>query len=189
MSDPGNSTAIIGGVKVKQSEIRGVLTRLQWVWEGELVDIAAGDRAYVAAEMAAFLVFWLSELSCPILNRPTANSLSGPGWSRERWNFAASKAGMLVSPIRRFASLASAPGQDVEVQKTPVLATIAGGKCIDEIDPALAEQARRLADIAGVNLLGVQFSSAEADAGFVGVNLFPDIDDARVADAALNYFA
>ena len=69
---------------------------------------------------------------------------------------------MLVSPIRRFASLASAPGQDVEVQKTPVLATIAGGKCIGEIDPALAEQARRLADIAGVNLLGVQFSSAEA---------------------------
>jgi hypothetical protein len=188
VSDPVHSTAIIGGLKVKQSEIRGVFTRMQWVWEGELVDIAATDRAYVAAEMAAFLVFWLSELKCPILNRPTANSLSGPGWSRERWNFAASKAGMVVSPIRRFASLASASGQDVEVYNKPVLATIVGGQCIDDVHPALAEQARRLADIAGVNLLGVQFSGAEADAGFVGVNLFPDIDDRRVADAALNYF-
>ena len=95
---------------------------------------------------------------------------------------------MLVSPIRRFASLASASDQDVEVRNQPVLATIAGGQCIDEVHPELAEQARRLADIAGVNLLGVQFSSAEADAGFVGVNLFPDVDDGRVADAALSYF-
>jgi hypothetical protein len=189
VTDPAHSTAVIGGLQVKQSEIRGVFTRLQWVWEGELVDIAAGDRAYVAAEMAAFLVFWLSGLTCPMLNRPTANSLSGPGWGRERWNFAASKAGMLVSPIRRFASLASASSRDVEVQNKPVLATVVGGQCIGEVHPALAEQTRRLADIAGLDFLGVQFSSAEADASFVGVNLFPDIEDGRVADAALNYFA
>ena len=189
VSDPAHSTAVIGGSQIKQSEIRGVFMRLQWVWEGELLDIAAGDRAYVAAEMAAFLVFWLSGLSCPMLNRPTANSLSGPGWGRERWNFAASKAGMRVSPIRRFASLASASGQAVEVQNKPVLATVAGGQCVGEVHSALAEQTRRLADIAGVDFLGVQFSSAEADASFVGVNLFPDIQDGRIADMALNYFA
>jgi hypothetical protein len=188
-SDPTHSTAVIGGLQVKQSEIRGVFTRLHWVWEGELVDIVAEDRAYVAAEMAAFLVFWLSGLTCRMLNRPTANSLSGPGWGPGRWNCAASKAGMLVSPIRRLASLRSPPDSDPGVQNTPVWATVAGEQCVGEVHPALAKQARRLADLACVDLLGVQFSGAEADARFVGVSLFPDIEEARIADAALDYFA
>jgi hypothetical protein len=188
VNDPTHSTAVISGSKVKQSDIRGVFTRMHWVWEGELVDIAAADRAYVAAEMAAFLVYWLSGLACPMLNRPTANSLSGPGWGREQWNFAASKAGMRVRPIRRFASLASS-SPEPEGQGTPVLAIVAGGASIGEVHPELAQQARRLADIGRVDFLGVRFSSANADASFVGVDLFPDMEDERVADAARNYFA
>jgi hypothetical protein len=77
----------------------------------------------------------------------------------------------------------------METPNKPVTVTVAGGQCVGEVHPALAQQARRLADIAGVDFLGVQFSSARADASFVGVNLFPDIEDERVADAALNYFA
>ena len=49
-------------------------------------------------------------------------------------------------------------------------------------------QARRLADIAKMDFLTVHFNSAEADATFVGVNIFPDIDNGSVADAALSYF-
>jgi hypothetical protein len=190
-SEPLNSTAIVGGLEVKQSEIRGVFTRLQWVWEGELIDIVAEDRAYVAAEMSAFLVFWLSGLTCPMLNRPTANSLIGPGWGRERWNFEASKAGMRVDPIRRRASLASTSGKEVEIQggHKGVSATVVGDRCLGEVDKTLHEQARHLADLAKMNFLAIQFSSAKADASFVGVNVFPDIDNVNVADAALTYFA
>jgi hypothetical protein len=190
VSDPLGSTAIIGGVEVKRSEIGGIFTRLQWVWEGELVDIVADDRAYVAAEMSAFLLFWLSGLTCPILNRPTANSLNGPGWGRERWNFEASKAGMRVNPIRRRASLASTSTGDAEVHDghQQVSVTVVGDKCLGDADNTLLGQARRLANIAKMDLLAVQFSSAEANAVFVGVNIFPDIDNDSVADAAFNYF-
>lgn len=188
--DPLDSTAVISGLEVKQSEIRGVFTRLQWVWEGELVNIVAEDRAYVAAEMSAFLVFWLSGLTCPMLNRPTANSLSGPGWGQEQWNFAASKAGMRVNPIRRRASIVPTSVGDVEVHdcREQVSVTVVGVRSLGDVDKTLGEQARRLADIAKVDFLAVKFSSAKADAAFVGVNIFPDIDNDSVADAVFSYF-
>ena len=190
VGDPFASTAAIGGIEVKQSEIEGIFTRLQWVWEGELEHIVADDRAYIAAEMSAFLVFWLSSFRCPILNRPTASSLNGPGWGIERWNFAASKAGMRINPIRRRASLGFPITKDPELNdgRKEVSITVVGDQCLGDADRTLLGQARRLADIAKMDFLTVHFNSAEADATFVGVNIFPDIDNGSVADAALSYF-
>jgi hypothetical protein len=190
LNDQYNSTAIIEGLTTKQSDIAGVLTRLRWVWGGELVNIVPEDRAYVAAEMSAFLVFWLSGLICPILNRPTANSLNGPGWDRERWNFEASKVGMRTTPIRRRASLASPSTWDVEVhdRQRQVSVTVVGNNCVGDAHVTLLEQARRLASAAKVDFLSVQFSSAEASATFTGADIFPDINNASIADAAFNYF-
>jgi hypothetical protein len=54
--------------------------------------IAADDRSYAMAEVNAFLVAWLSSLTCPVLNRPTATSLCGPGWSQTHWRIAAARA-------------------------------------------------------------------------------------------------
>jgi hypothetical protein len=205
VSDPLGGTAIIDGLDVKQTEIRGVLTRMQWVAEQELTHIVAHDRAYISTEMSAFLVFWLSGLTCPFLNRPTANSLSGPGWGREAWNSAAFKAGMRINPIRRRASLmpeslmpeslgpesrALASSGDLEVrdQSQAIVLTVVGDACLGDADNTLKQQARRLAEIAHMDFLNVRFSSVDADAGFVGVDLLPDIDDGIVADAALGYF-
>ena len=77
-SDPDKSTIVVGGREVKQSEIRGVFTRLPWVSEVELQHIVSADRAYAAAEMSAFLLCWLSGLTCPVINRPTVGCLNGP---------------------------------------------------------------------------------------------------------------
>lgn len=190
VSDPQNSTAIVGRRQVRQSEIQGVFTRLQWIWEGELVDIVSDDRAYVAAEMSAFLLCWLSGLKCPLLNRPSANCLAGPGWSREQWNLAASKAGMLVPPINRRASLASFSSRSVTADEAPpVSVTVVGDRCLGDVDKTLSVQASRLADIAKMDFLTVQFSSSEADASFADVSTIPDIDSDIIADAVLSYFA
>lgn len=181
--DPDQSTAILGGREVKQPEIRGVVTRLSWIWEGELGDIIAGDRAYVAAEMSAFLLCWLSGLTCPVLNRPTAACLNGPAWGREQWTAAARKAGMRTEPFRRRASLALAAGECQE--PATVTVTVVGERCLGDADEQLILQARRLAAVAGTDLLGVQFSGSDADARFVGVTTCPDIKDCCVDDAVL----
>jgi hypothetical protein len=65
---------------------------------------------------------------------------------------------------------------------------VVGDQCLGDADKTLLEHARRLANIAKMDFLAVQFSSAEANAAFVGVNIFPDIDNNGVADAALSYF-
>jgi hypothetical protein len=184
-SDPLGSTAILDGREVKQSEIRGVVTRLQWVWEGELVDIVSDDRAYVASEMSAFLLSWLSGLTCPVLNRPTASCLTGPAWGLQQWTTAAFKAGMRIQPVRRRASLA-APSEEPQ-ESGPVTIIVAGERCLGEADKTLSIQARRLADVVNVDLLSVQFSGPEADACFVRATACPDIDTSGFDDAVLSH--
>ena len=70
--------AVLGGRLTRAGEIEGVLTRLPRVDQSELGHIVPGDRGYVAEEMTAFLAAWLSDLRCPVLNRPTATCLLGP---------------------------------------------------------------------------------------------------------------
>jgi hypothetical protein len=64
--------------------------------------------------------------------------------------------------------------------------TVAGESCFSEADPQLREQARRLARLAGVELLGVRFTSpASSSARFLGVDLQPEIGGEREAAAVL----
>ena len=122
VGSPGLATAVIAGRRVAAGEITGVLTRMAFLAEQELVDIVPSDRAYAASEMTAFLLSWLSNLTCPVLNPPTPTSLCGPYWRSEQWNSIAKTAGMRVqqhngAPARLeesclgIAHLAKAPGR------------------------------------------------------------------------------
>jgi hypothetical protein len=196
VGDLQDATAVIDGLAVRATKISGVYTRLQWVADHELTHIVAEDRGYISAEMSAFLVFWLSGLTCSFLNRPSASSLTGPGWGREAWNSAASRAGMRINPIRRQSSLAdvklaSATAGNPQAQGPgdAIVLTVVGDSCLGDADETLKRQALRLAEIAQMNFVNIKFSSGAADAVFAGVDIFPDIDDETVADAALGYFA
>jgi hypothetical protein len=50
--------------------------------------------------MKAFLLSWLSQLNCLVLNRPTPLCLSGPSWRPEQWTYAAAQLGIPVQPLR-----------------------------------------------------------------------------------------
>ena len=180
------STAVVGGREVDQGEISGVLTRLPWVLEQELLHIIPADRPYVAAEMSAFLLAWLSELPCPVLNRPTPSCLAGPNWRVEQWIVTAARMGMAVHPIQR--TLAQEMGAVPEAPaETPVTVTVVGEQCIGSGDQSLATQARQLADMAGADLLAVQFSGPGRGALFLGAHVWPDISSEDVANAVFEY--
>jgi hypothetical protein len=171
---------------VATEEIAGVLTRLPYVDENELHHIVPGDRAYVSAEMTAFLVSWLSGLACPVLNRPTPTCLTGPNWRPERWVHAAAQLGIPVSPVRRDVTLTSKAWK--EVPRPPLLTvTVVGDRWFGRIDHALGVQAQRLAKAAGVDLLGVHFETTESDCTLLGVDFQPDVSSPEVADAILEY--
>jgi len=181
---PGRtSTAVIGGEMVPATAIRGVLTRRSRVLEWELERIVPGDRAYVAAEMTAFLHSWLSGLGCPMLNRPVPTCLSGPGWCREQWVRTAARLGIPVRPVRwRLWASDCAPEDD-----PAFTATVVGDRCLGAADRASAAWALRLARVAGVDLLAVRFGEAKAGFDLLGADPWPDVSSPEVADAILEY--
>jgi hypothetical protein len=186
LNAPNRGTLVAERQLVAEKEISAVLTLLPCVFEAELVEIAPTDRRYVAAEMTSFLWFWLSRLSCMVLNRPTPTSLSGPNWRRDKWVRVAAQSGISVEPAHR---RAAPSGSSAEEQNLPGSAnlTVIGERVIGEVDSSLRRQARCLASLAGVELLSVRFSSPERDGRFVSADSFADLSDKIVAEAVLEH--
>ena len=156
--------------------------------EQDLSHIIPADRAYVAAEMNAFLRFWLRELSCPMLNRPTPNGFAGPQWRHEQWVHTAARLGIPVLRSYRHIASTGACAAKAHVPAEDVTVTIVGGQHVGAVDEVLAKQVRRLADAAGVDLLAVRFNGAEVGSCFVSANPWPDITPIAVTPAVLDYF-
>ena len=179
----GDGGAAVAGDRVLAADkLDGVVVRIAAVPAGELGHVRAEDRAYAAAEMTAFLLAWLDACPCPVVNRPTPGCLNGPPWREAQWAHAAAAVGLPVA----------APGRDGAGEEgTPtgrdgageVVATLVGERCLGGAHPRRADQARRLAARAGVDLLAVRFGGAGPDAPFLGAGVWPDVADPAVADA------
>jgi len=198
VEDPACSRAVIGGSMVATGDISAVLTRLPAVAEQELSAIVAEDRAYAAAEMTAFLAYWLSTLKCPVLNQPSPVCLCGPIWRPEQWAQTASRLGLPVAPRRRHtppfgegisAGMDEAPSSFANAYTGAVQMTVIGDRCIGAGDENLARQARLLATTAGVDLLVVVFSGPEAGSEFVEAHFWADVSDDAVRESLLEYFS
>jgi hypothetical protein len=183
---PEESAAVIEGQVVAVKDIDAVFTRLPCVFDYDLVQIVRADRAYVATEMTAFLTSWLDELTCLVLNRPTPACLAGPNWRVEQWVYTAARIGIPVQSVRRYRTSAADNAPDGR-GSPPVSVTVIGERCFGAVVPSLAQQARRLASAANVDLLGVHFSGPDEGALFVGADLFPDVNDDTLASAILEY--
>ncbi|MFZ0707291.1 MAG: hypothetical protein WAM71_16955 [Candidatus Korobacteraceae bacterium] len=183
VGDCGNSRAIIAGREISSGQINGVVTRMPAVFEWELGHVVTADRQYVAAEMSAFLLAWLSSLSCPMLNRPTPHGLSGPDWNREQWVTLAAKLGIPVRLVHRTSALASSNPVDGLACQFIVV----GDRCFPSAASQLCDHARTLAAAADTPLLALEFTGPEPDAKFVNASLRPDVNSPAIADAMLAY--
>ncbi len=174
----GDEWCVVSGELIRAAELRGVITRFPCVAPADLAHITVGDREYAAAEMTAFLASWLTRLPCPVLNRPDATSLMGPNRGRERWLLLAARAGLRPAE-RRY----TAPGHEATLATATV--AVIGDRWIGAVAPELGDQAVRLAERAGVELLTVQFDSPGPDGAFVCAELTIDIASEDVADLLL----
>lgn len=180
------AAAVVGGRTVATAEIDAVLTRWPGVFEQELGRIAPEQRPYAASEMTAFLRSWLTQLDCPVVNRPTATTLIGPSWRPEQWVHAAARLRIPARPVRRRVSL-SAPSRPAGAEEARfATVTVVGERSFGATHPLLGEHARRLAAAAGVELLAVHFSGPERDAELLSADLLPSLDDGAVCDALLD---
>lgn len=181
---------MIDGESVDVSEVEGVLTRLPAAMPSELREIDRNDRHYVAIEMTACLVAWLSELECPVLNSPAPWSLMGPPWAPERWTLEARRLGIPVVEVRSV--VADLPAAAPPVAESPaadagrdmITVTVVGRRVIGDATGISGDAALRLAGAAGVQLLRVHFAACEGrPPRFSAADFWLDLDDPRVAAA------
>jgi hypothetical protein len=138
---------VASGQVISQEAVTAVLTLLPGLAPTELAHIVPEDREYVAAEMHAFLFFWLNELECPLLNRPQHGTLTGPAWSVERWRWAAQAAGL--------------SDQHRCDHEGDIIVSVIGDRVVGAEDPILRSGVRRLAAQAGVTILTTFFSHGQ----------------------------
>ncbi|MGZ4679921.1 MAG: hypothetical protein ACXV3B_00265 [Ilumatobacteraceae bacterium] len=170
VGDPDGGRAVVAGSVVDVGDIRAVVTRRPAVISDELMTIDEADREYLTAEINAFLVAWLSALTCPVVNRPTTTCLCGPAWSDVHWQLAASRAGVGWHT----------PGDD-DAEATDVLVcgmSTTGTHRRDESDAAI-----RLAAEAGVAMLAARF----IDGGVCAATARPALDDPQWRQLVLDH--
>lgn len=188
--DDGEDAGVIGGRPITNGEITAVVTRCPSVPPHELGHIVPADRTYVAAEMTALLVAWLTRLRCPVLNRPRDGCLCGPRWPPERWTMLASSLGLRAVPVSRravpgLAPSASRPAAPPGFGLHTVTVVGPHAHASDHPPEVLADAAVTLARAAGVTLLKTEFAVRGSEYWFLGAGLDVDLAAAPVADALL----
>jgi hypothetical protein len=172
----GEDVAVIGGLSIAPREITAVLTRIPGVAAETLPHIEPAERGFIAAEMNAFLLSWLSRLECPVVNRPTAGSLMGPAWSRERWLVEGCRVG-----FEPFARTLPVPLPTESCQTRPIV--LVGDACIGDASSDVGKRARALAERASVTLLGLCLDEHDR---LVAIEPWPDIARPKTARLLLS---
>jgi hypothetical protein len=124
------SAITLGGTRITAGKIRGVISTIPCFLPQEFYYIDPADRDYVCAEMSAFLIYFLSELSCKKLNPPSARTLSGIGMHRVEWLKTANGCGVPIWPVhmKNGASLPVGDTQGLEHVSSTIIGDIVVGE-------------------------------------------------------------
>ncbi len=174
---PDQARAAVGERLIEAPEIDAVVTLLPWVSQSDLTHVIDGDRDYVAHEMTAFLLAWLIEIRCTVIDRPSTTSLSGCGRSSHAWAGLARSLGIAADPM---------------YAGPYAMVTVLSGHVIDCADPEMASEAEALAAAAGRTLVTFRFGEALTDEGntrsvLAGAQVRAEVGSPPVADALLDW--
>lgn len=175
---PSTERAVVEGEVVAVEQIDVVLSRLDGVGADELTHIVPEDRDYVAAEMNAFLLSWLTRLTCPVLNKPVPLGLAGAGHRPEGWAILAGGLGIATCLQRR-----GPDGYQPATVDSPRSVTLVGDRCFGDPDPELRNATRMLGRAAGVELMTAVYDGAARDAGLYNAYPWTDLSQDGVPRA------
>jgi hypothetical protein len=172
---------VLDGKRRLCHDISGVLVRATHVAAEDLDHISEPERRYVAAEMTAFLIHWLTQLTCRVLNRPSRGCLGGPGWHPEHWAVMAGRVGLEARPVQRQVGFRLAePGT---VSDGTRVVTVVGERAFGDGSPALHQKSIALARLARTDL--VRFVFGDDTERLVRADPFPPPDHPEIEEAVL----
>jgi hypothetical protein len=141
------------------------------------------DRAYADMELQALFVSFLRSFRCPVVNGVDGQGPLGV-WSPLRWAVLAHRCGIETWPDglstgSRLLTPRTTPA-DVPVASTAV--TIVGDQVFGAASTGQAEQCRRLAQLAGCELLGLTFDGGTGR--MLAADPFPPVADDAATEVA-----
>lgn len=177
-SDAFVEVTLADGRSISSAEVRVTLNRLLGVWPPTAY-AHSPDSDYALQELLAMYVSLLWCLQGPVLNRSSAQGLSGPARYTLEWMVLAARAGFAVRPHTMSSRAQDTPTPERWPRhESPVRrVVVAAGRVFGEhlTGPAVAS-ACRLADLAGTALLGINVAYTQnGTACFEGADLYPDL--------------
>jgi hypothetical protein len=169
------------GSRIRNTDLRGVLNRIQYIPPGSLLLIRPADRDYVLEELGTFFLSWLYALPRPMLNRPTPQGLSGQWRHVSEWLCLAARAGLPTANYRQSShDLSQGIGIATSVVPpgTPVTTVlVVDGQVAGPPAPAhILEGCLRLGALSKTQLLGAEFTVGPGNRWtFVGATTHPDL--------------
>jgi hypothetical protein len=182
---PGQARAVAEGEVVPCDHIAAVLCRIPALTTADLPGIQPVDRAYIASEMHAFLLAWLTQFRGLRFNAPTPGSLCGPGWQAMKWLQVAARAGLPVKQTSTIVHRAAPPALHA-VPSAAAQVTVVGEHAFGTDNAELAAYGRRLAAACELSILGVRFVRDGEAWKFAAAHACPPLDAAAVAAVLRN---
>jgi hypothetical protein len=176
------------GRTIQRDQLSGMLNRHLFLPSDHLRLADPDDRSYAQQEMMALFMSWLKCLPEPVLNRPTAQGLSGAWRHISEWVWLAAKSG-LPTPNYQQSSAdlrdehaeqrlfpKSIPVKTVFVVASEVVAGWAERGRIGVVPPEIAQACKRLSRLTQTELLGIEFvSTAQHPWTFASATPAPDL--------------
>jgi hypothetical protein len=174
--------------------IGAVVNRMARVPMSVLARSEAPDRTYVEAEWRALLCSLLVAIPGPVIDSPHPHALAGQWRSPPEWLRLAHEAG-LRTPAWRWSGRNANPSVDLDANREPLRVLMVGGEAVSPraLPDATAAVCRRLADLVGVSVLGLELVEARGAVAsdgpptFAAADQLPDLRDG--GDAAVAAYA
>lgn len=174
VGDLSSAQLTIGGVRIRATEITGVVTTVAYFLPQEFYEVEPADREYVCAEVRAFFIYLLTVLRCKKLNPPTPKSLSGLGLHRIEWMKAARGWGIPVWAGRIRNGL---PVTDEAAERPRLRATVIGDAIVeDDLPGRVCEYAQALARAFEMPYVRLRFAATREDEyALADLSFVPDV--------------
>jgi hypothetical protein len=182
------SRICLGGTAYQVGEISGLISLSPAIQQQELLHIREDDRLYVATEMNAFLTFFFSRLTCPMVNRPVLGNFLGTSWRQEHWIQNAAECGLPVIPFCRQTKQPYQYAYIIPPSGSIFNVSVLNGRVLEPYRYELHPACLRLADKAGLNWVQFQFFHYNGQLLFQGANPRPAIEDPNLAAAIIQFF-
>lgn len=166
---------------IRSSTVRGILNRLSYIPQEHFYAAGSADRDYAAQELMAFYMSWLHAMPGAVLNRPTAQGLSGSWRHISEWVWLAGRAGLPTLPYRQTGLDQIEDGHTggrlvSEATPAKTILVVGGHLTGTPAPPDILEGCKRLAALSATALLGIEFvAGSRSSWTFAGATPLPDL--------------